>query len=173
MLELENTWEGLDAAFLELEAECASVIRGLTVEAWGRVLNTTPQFYGRAVASWSYSLGSPVFVDRSDDVWFGQDWRTEDNRKSRGSTAAIGIANSFNLGKDHAFKLGDTVWFANGVDHGEGPYSQALEDATISLRSVNRPGHMVKRAIDYIQAKYGEDVKPSSAARLKGLTIGF
>lgn len=175
MLEMTATWEGLDEAFDALTRECEQVVRGITVEAWNAVLRQTPQYYGRAVASWTYTIGRPVFVDRSGEIVPDEVAEDDDSFpvRSKGDPTAIGVANSFNIGADRVFKLGDTVWFANGVDHGEGPYSVALEVPHIRLRSANRPGQMVSRALDLMQSRYGHGVSAQSAQRLKGLSLGL
>lgn len=171
MLELDCRWENLDQAFDALMAECGSVVQGITAEAWNTVLRQTPQFYGRAVASWTCTIGTPVFVDRSGEI--ETTFNDETEPVIKGNPTAIGLANSHNLGATSGFKLGDTIWFANGVDHGEGPYSAGLEDGSIRLRAGNRPGHMVSRALDAVQSKYADGVSPASATRLKGLRIGL
>ena len=54
-------WEGLDEAFAELEAECANVIRGMTVEIFKYTLQQSPQSKGVFVSSWQYSLNRPIY----------------------------------------------------------------------------------------------------------------
>ena len=90
----------------------------------------------------------------------------------RGHHAAIQIANDANKGKDSAFKLGDLVFLSNGVDHGEGPYSQDIEDGAIRLRPVNMPGQPAKRSIDLINARYGDGISTQQASRLRTKQIG-
>jgi hypothetical protein len=171
MLEFDLNWDNLDQAFEALTVECEKVVRGITVEAWNAVLKQTPQFYGRAVASWTYTIGSPVFIDRSGEM---EDTAEFGNMPmSKGNPTPIGVANSMNYGASDRFRLGDTVWFANGVDHGEGPYAGGLESGSIKLRAGNRPGQMVSRALDLMQSRYGQDVSVSAAHRLKGLRLGF
>jgi hypothetical protein len=155
MLEAKLEWDDLDRAFAELEAEVSDVVRGITVEAWNLVLLNTPQYYGRMVASWTYSLNSPVFVDRS--LAMPNDGDPYDIRQ-KGHPEGIGIANFASLGRDYGFKLGMSVWFANGVDHGEGPYSQDVEDGKVSLRPENRPGNAVGQAIDTMSVRHTDGV---------------
>lgn len=168
-LQVELRWVGksLDRAFEELEAECEDIIRGLTVKVWNSILVRTPQYLGRMAASWSYSLNAPQFYDRSQMVDHDKEFPV-----SRGHMEAIHIANDDNVGSDTPFKLGDTVWIANGVDHGEGYYSGDIELNVIKLRSVNLPGAPVSRTLDMIAAKYGEDISPREAGELKTLKIG-
>ena len=54
-------WENLDAAFAELEAECADIVRGMTVEIFLHTLQYSPQYFGRYASSWTYKIGSPEF----------------------------------------------------------------------------------------------------------------
>lgn len=168
-IQADLSWEGasLDAAFAELEAECAQVVRGMTVKMWESILLRTPQYLGRMAASWSYSLNAPQFYDRSQMV----DWDVARPR-SRGNLVAVEVANADNVGSELGFKLGDTVWIANGVDHGEGYYSGDVETGAIRLRAVNLPGAPVSRTIDMIHSRYGEDVSPRAAELLKTLKIG-
>ena len=135
-------WTNLDAALEALEAELTDVARGLTVRAWNSVLSKSPQFHGRFVASWNYCINEQVYVDRSEYVTVVEQHGVPEpgqhpvlSAKTAGDTADISIANAENMFKDQAFKLGDVVWFCNGVDHGAGPYSQDIEDGSIRLRS--------------------------------------
>lgn len=177
---MADAWVGLDAAFAELEAELTDVARGLTVRVFNGILSKTPQYLGRMAASWTYSVGSPQFVDRSAlvDSEGGQGVHTHLGyyRKGvtplqRGSPVAIGIAKLASAGRDKSFKLGDIVYLANGVNHGEGPYSQAVEDGNVTLRAENRPGAPAQRTVDWAGAYY-QDITPNKARELKSLTIG-
>jgi hypothetical protein len=182
MLEVTMEWEGLDAAFAALEQQCTDIVRGIAIEAWNYVLSQTPQFFGDAVASWTFTTVSPSFVDRSNLVDHADPLLDEpdpndpkgfkyqydpDTIKRKGNSVAIEIANTFSAMAPYTFRLGQEIWFANGR-----PYSQALEDGTINLRSVNRPGHMVSRALDHIQTAYGDQVSPRSVQRLTELKVG-
>lgn len=157
----------LNKAFKELEAELEQVARGLSVQLWDSILIKTPQYLGRMAASWSYSLNAPQYLDRS----FMVDWDITEPLQ-RGHRTAIDIANEDNLGSELSFKLGDTIWIANGVDHGEGEYAGAVESGEVMLRSVNQPGAPVRRSLDMIGSRYGGDINIKVAQRLKTLRIG-
>lgn len=176
-MEVELDWDNFDEAFDSLEAEITNIVRGITVEVWNLILVRTPQFEGRMVASYTYSLNKPVFIDRSMEISPVDEEgnAAADHRRTfrAGSTTAINLANLESLGADGKFRLGDTVFISNGVDHGEGPYSQAIEDGDIVLRSVNRPGRPARRALDWIAARYGVEVAPSRVTYLKNLSIGI
>lgn len=185
MLELTLDTSDLDRAFDELSDELGQVARGMSVELWNMVLARTPQFAGRMAASWTYSLNAPVFVDRSGAIAMeldqmpshlvGTDPYTGDEvfgGRKRGDPEAIALANFASYGAEVEFKLGMTIWMANGVDHGEGAYSDAVETGKVRLRSVNRPGAPMQRSVDTINSRYGIDVSPGVAARLKSLRIG-
>lgn len=179
MLEVTAEWEGLDEAFAELERECAEVVRGISVRYWNYVLSQTPQAWGRMAASWTYSLNDGgQFYDRSSEVSFEGPRRQITGKLApsyflyKGHHAAIRIANSHSKGRESAFKLGDTIWFSNGVNHGEGPYSQAVENGEVRLRRVNQPGAPVRRGLDYIEAHFGRDVSKEAAQRLRTMRIG-
>lgn len=175
-LQFDCDWEGLDEAFQALEAEVTEVVRGIAIETWNRVLLQTPQYYGRAVASWSFSIGSPMFVDRSslvaipeavgEDMWGVKEYGPG-SVKSKGNLEAINIANAYASLAPWTFRLGDDVFISNGSDH-----AGLLEKPEIMLRAVNRPGQMVARTLNYIENRYGDNVTPQSAARLKEKKIG-
>lgn len=166
-----SDWEGLNEAFAEIEGECTDAVRGISVEVWDGILRKTPQFHGSMAASWTYSLDHPVFENRSEQVLTKLDSGPV-QPVYRGHPEALAIANAASLGADRGFTLGRHIWIANGVDHGEGPYSQKIEDGQVMLRKFNQPGRPVGRTLDQIQARYGDDVKPSQAARLKTLKVG-
>ena len=178
---MADAWIGFDEAFAELTVELTEVARGLTVRVWAGILNQTPQYEGRMTASWTYSISQPEFVDRSHLVSedpTGQGDFTHLGYYKQGVTpldktspVAKDVANDACAGRDKAFKLGDTVYISNGVDHGEGSYSQAIEDGNILLRAENLPGAPVARTLDYVQGYYS-DVTPAKAMTLKSLTIG-
>jgi hypothetical protein len=175
-------WENLDEAFESLVREVTDVVRGVTVEAWNLVLQQTPQFYGRAVASWTYSIGTPAFVDRSAAALMleahADTFRTDPDEgdvfmgKRKGDPAAIGIANFASAGHELPYRLGDTIFFGNGVDHGEGSYANDLELPSIYLRPVNQPGRMVRRSFDRLAARYGNGITAQRAEVLKTMRIG-
>jgi len=164
MFNVTADWEGLDEAFAELESECADIVRGLTVEVFWNTLKMSPQYYGRYASSWTYQVGSPDF--HSNPTFNTETREGFSVVKQKGDTAAISAALSYSSGRDKAFKLGDTVYIANGADHGEGPYAADIEDGTIQLRHVNRPGRPLGRAIDIAESWYGNDMKPTHVGPL-------
>lgn len=175
MVEVELEWENFDAAFDELEKELTDVARGLTVRTWDSILSRTPQFLGQMVASYSYSINGPAFENRWQLAMAANLEKLEQDEPFtglwRGHPVAIGIANAANAGRDAAFRLGDTVFISNAVDHGEGPYSADLEAGNIHLRAVNLPGAPVARTLDWISVRY-DDITPSQAAALRGRHLG-
>lgn len=173
---LDFTWDNLDQAIEDLiKDEITPIIRGLAVYTWSGILHKTPQYFGRLVASWSFSLNSPQFVDRSAMV-LPNDEQTVGYPlplRWRGHTQAIDIANTMNAGKELSFNLGDTIWFANGADHGDGPYSAFIETVDSNwLRFYNRPGKAVSRTLDGVNARFGTDMTEQAASRMKQLKIG-
>lgn len=164
----------LDGAFAALEDELSAVAQGITVVAWNYLLQQTPQFFGRMAASWTYSLNSPEYVDRSEQAWTAQIPQLDNGPFPglwAGHKTAIGIANAANVGRDRQFQLGDTVYFSNGADHGEGPYSGQVENGEVKLRRVNRPGRPAERTLDMVAQRFGV-VSADRAAQLKTLKIG-
>ena len=182
-IEYEFDQQSVEAAFMLLEADLTAAVRGLTVDIWNNVLRRTPQYEGRMAASWTYSLNNPIYVDRSGQVDnSGEVTMTDDGAqyryshtgiKRKGDLAAIQISNEANIGHDRSFKLGDTVFISNGVDHGEGPYSQDVEDGVVRLRAVNKPGNAVGRTLDMIHSRFSEDMTPRAASIFSSQTIGF
>lgn len=174
MLELELEWDDIDFAFAEFEREeLRPIIRGMTVQLWNNILLFTPQFYGRMVASWNYTLNAPFYDDRSELVSPERDFAGLRMAREQGHPAAIAIANRFNQGHEEGFVLGNDVWFANGVDHGEGEYSEWVETADQhKLRPENWPGHPVERSLAIIESLYGSEMTEQQASRLKNLRIG-
>lgn len=176
---MPDQWSGLDAAFAELEGELTDVVRGMSVRVFNGFLSKTPQYLGRMTASWTYSLNVPVFVDRSRDVDPTEGKLSESGYIDygsfkglwRGHPLAIAVANAANAGKDSGFKLGMTIYISNGVNHGEGPYSQDIEDGSVILRAENRPGAPVARTLDWASVAY-KDVTPTAARTLRTLRLG-
>lgn len=171
-LKIDAEWDDLDKAFNLLAAEMESTIRGLTVEVWNQILNRTPQYYGRAVVSYTYSLNGPIAVDRSYLVEpKNEDEFDATKPKSKGHMEAINLANFYNRDRDMAFRLGDVVYITNGADHGEGAYAQAIEDGQVMLRAANLPGQMVRRTLDSITARYSRNISPNRASLLRQMGI--
>jgi len=168
---LDAKWENLDEAFAELEKECTEVVRGITVEIFLHTLQMSPQYFGRYASSWTYKVGSPElgwtnpeFVYYEEDQGYAPVYR-------KGDYPALASAIKHNAGRDSVFKLGDTVFISNSVDHGQGPYAAAIEDGTINLRAVNQPGRPLGRAIDRAGTWFAHDVNPKHAASLKAMRI--
>ena len=169
-------WRGLDLAFEELTQECTDVARGLTVRVWNGILSKTPQYEGRMAASWTYSIGAPEAVDRSPDTGTGVHttmgyYKHGVTPLRRGDPVAMGIANAASRGRDGPFRLGDKVFIANGVNHGEGPYSGAIEDGSIRLRAENGLGAPAQRTVDWV-GLYFDIITENKAHQLKKLRIG-
>ncbi len=175
-------WQNLDAAFAELEAELTAVTKGLIVDTWNKILVKTPQDYGGYAASWTLTYTATHYVDRSRLV--SQHRKARARRrdlkfeslshvpKGRGDRAAISIANAASAGAAEKFKLGDVVYFTNGVNHGEGPYSAIVEAyAPVQLRWMNRPGRAVGRTLDQVQVKYAAGISRAAALRLKAVRM--
>lgn len=166
MIEIDAEWENLDEAFSTLEAECTDIVRGITVEVFWNTLKMSPQYFGRFASSWTYRIGSPEFRSSTDF-----DYESEDQGYAeifrKGSVPAIESALKYNKGRDANFKLGDTVYISNGVNHGEGSYAQGIEDGSIYLRPVNMPGRPLGRAIDIASSWYGNEVHESHVGPLK------
>jgi hypothetical protein len=157
-------WLNLDEAFASLEAECAQVIRGMSISMWKAILRYTPQFSGGMAASWSYSIGAPVYADRSDQVSVSGDAMPPIFHR-KGDPEAIAVANSQGVSRA-PFKLGETVYIANGVGHAE-----AVESGDIRLRFVNMPGRPMMRGLALVSDRYSVDVSRAAAGQLKRLNF--
>lgn len=159
-------WEGLDAAFAELEAECANVVRGMTVEIFKTAVTWSPQSKGVFVSSWQYSLNRPVYWSNP----FYADIPRETFVK--GNQPAINEAFQINSDKDTPFKLGDTVYISNGAEGLDGEYGILIEEGAMKLRYENRGGlRPLSRAVDRAASWFANDVNPTHAAKLKALRI--
>ena len=86
----------------------------------------------------------------------------EKQERTKGDPEAVMYAMLNNTGVPQGFKLGDTVYFTNSVDHAED-----LEEGRITLRAVNMPGRPLHRTLDRVASWYGSDVNPSRAETLK------
>ena len=158
-------WENLDAAFAELEAECADIVRGMTVEIFKYTLHLSPQSKGVFTSSWQYNLNRPVF-------WTNPEFAiTPQETYVKGSQPAIESALRANAGDDLPFKLGDTVYISNGAEGLDGEYGNLIEDQKMKLRAENRPGRPLGRAIDRAGTWFANTVNPKHAAELKAMRI--
>lgn len=167
---MASNWIGLDEAFAELEQECTEIVRGITVEIFNHTLHMSPQYFGRYVSSWTYKVGSPDFWTNPEFNYFIEDTGGIPIGR-KGDPEAIFSAVLHNAGREREFKLGDTVYISNGVDHGEGPYAEAIEDGTISLRDVNQPGRPLGRSIDRAGVWYATSVNPARVPALRAMRI--
>lgn len=145
----------LDDAFDDLENQLSEMARGIAVTFWDDILARTPQMWGEMAASWTFSVGSPEFYDRSWDVQHVEPLY-------KGHAAALMIANDYNAGNEVNFRLGQTAWITNGVDH-----AQAIEDGEIRLRQVNRPGMPIARAMGSMYSKFSRGISYKVAQSLR------
>ena len=191
MLEFKFDQASLEKALQELaEKELAPVVKGLAQEVWNSILIKTPQSFGRLAASWTYSVNVPIITDNSNLVISNEDAKDALQRKKeanlngeeinvglryRGHREAIGIAYRMSAGNAQSFKLGDTIYIANGADHGEGPYSEFIENIHDTnpnwLYYMNRPGAMVRRTMQNVDAKYSQGISENQAERFKGYQL--
>lgn len=167
---MAKNWIDLDKAFAELEAECAEIVRGITVEIFRHTLEMSPQYFGRYVSSWTYRVGKPELWTNPEFDFVLEDAGGERIRR-KGDTEAINAAKQHNAGREMEFKLGATVFISNGVDHGEGPYADLIEQEPDWLRDVNKPGRPLGRSIDRAGLWYAHTVNPKRAPALRALRI--
>lgn len=160
MIAVKAEWTNLDQAFAALEEDCARIIRGISISMWKSILRYTPQYSGGMAASWSYSIGAPVYADRSDQVSISGDAMPYIPHK-KGDPEAIEVANRQGVSRS-PFKLGDTIYIANGVEHAD-----AVESGDVRLRFVNQPGRPLFRTLALVDARYRFDVRPAAAAQLR------
>lgn len=165
-------WDNLDQAFEQFEAEeITPIVRGLAVFLWDSILRKTPQYFGGMAASWTWTYSPSNFKDRSQRVT--QREPADLQILFRGHPAAIAIANAASAGRDAEFKLGRTIYFTNGVNHGEGYYAGVVESwDSDKLRTFNRPGKPLSRSLDMIQSRFGTDISRGMAVKFKDMKIG-
>lgn len=157
---MSHSWRDLDRAFHALEERCTDVARGVITVLWEGVLERTPQYTGGMVESWTYSIGVPKAVDRS------QDPDASTVPRWAGYRPNIEKANAHNLGADAGFKMGDRVFLTNGA-----PHAYAVNAGEVRLRPVNA-AFGVERAMDLIKVRYGYGVTARQAGQLQRRRIG-
>lgn len=144
--------DAFNAYFDMLETQLDEVARGVVITYWNLVLKNSPQYTGAMAASWNFTYGAPVFVDRSNDTPF--DPLHEEPHK-KGDPEAIQIANNASREALNSFKLGEVAYMTNGD-----PMSEQIEEGTLSppLRSVNRPSHAMMNSLGVIDARYSRGI---------------
>lgn len=165
--------EALDA----LEGDVRQAIAGVAVELFNNIINRSPQYSGAYAASWTISSNEPKYINRRGQVEGTALKRDEDTGLfieapfQKGSVPAIDLALRESKGFSEAFRLGDTVWIANGVLNEEGEsYGPSIESGTINLRAVNRPGDALQRSLNFVVGRYGE-ISQQAVVKLKMKTL--
>lgn len=133
-----------------------------------RILNQTPQFSGRAVASWQIVINGSVEPIARSDLGDDEDilatsFTGASAPRSRGNRRWIQVAWRREKPKIARIQRPDKVAFINRVlgdtDNGDSSafYMESLQDPAYwskKLRSVNRPYETVFESVEYVMAKY-------------------
>lgn len=162
-IDIDWDHEQVDAEFKRFEEDVRLAVSGIAVTLFKTILARSPQYSGSYVASWTMSVGSPVYANRRGWVpmllTMPDDETGEDVAApySKGDRPAIDQAIAESFGFTYKFNLGDTVWIANGVMNEEGDhYGAEIEALKVNLRAVNRPGDALNRSINSMDYKYAE-----------------
>ena len=142
--------------------DAEAIVEGLAYKMLTHILQNAPQFSGDFAANWNVSVGSPNYTfvvgkvnDRRDAQYRGR-YEEPDYPLApakRGDLPAISAALD-GWSKLGDFKLGQTIFLANGAEHDE-PYAMLIEDEKIKFRPENvGGGRLVARAIQYAQVNY-------------------
>lgn len=138
-----------------VKATSAEVAKGLAFKMLKLILYKGPQYTGDFVANWNVSVGVPDYTFHSSNQ--NEAYRARPQKivapAQEGDTRAINkaLTNATSL---PTFKLGQTIWLANGAFHDE-PYAVLIEEEKIQFRPENPSGgRLVAKAIQYAQSKY-------------------
>ena len=161
MFELTNRREfisGLDKFEKGMDLAIEEIYRGWSVMIFGRILRTTPQWTGNAVANWAYNVGS-AYTHNNDVILREHDYAEGTGLgpkpKKMGHPEAIRMARSASTGKEKKAKLKGSklpvIFISNNAKSLSGKsYIRHLEDNPGNfLRAENEPGHIVARTIDF------------------------
>lgn len=129
------------------------VAMNMAHEALRDVTKFGPQFSGQFVASWNLSVGTPDTTSyQPESVLRG------DNvvPYKEGDPDAINVALGRNIGKLKGFKLGQSIFLTNEVEHDE-PYSWMIEENQIAFRPENpSKGRTLHRAASSLALDYAK-----------------
>lgn len=130
-------------------AEVATM--NIAQEALENAVEHSPQYSGQFAASWNLSIGTPDFSTYQPTS------QTVDGvviPYQEGSKPAISAALSRNRGALLGFKLGQTAFLSNSVEHDE-PYSYLIETNQIQFRDENvSGGRTLSRATEFVARRY-------------------
>lgn len=142
------------------------VYRQVVREIFRRVLNQTPQFSGRAAASWCIGVGRPEYVDSSN---LGSGLKTarrlsgEMRPLQRGSRYWKQVAWNREKHKIDSLTKGKAVYLTNSAlgdtDNGRASplYMEALQDpayANLKLRDIHKPYETVQESAAWVAARW-------------------
>ena len=142
--------------------DAETLAEGLAYKMLTHILQNAPQFSGDFAANWNVSVGSPNYtfvvgkVNERRDAQYRGRYEEPDYPQAtfkRHDLPAIHAALE-GWSKLGDFKLGQTLFLANGAEHDE-PYAMLIEDEKIKFRPENvGGGRLVARAVQYAQVNY-------------------
>lgn len=141
-------------------------------EVFKRVLRSTPQWSGKAVANWNLSVGAPNY---SFDDSLGDEVSLYDIARQRGDEKWMRVARNRNRPILATIRYGNKVFISNGVrgdDDGGASgtnYLESLQNSTYwgqKLRLVNQPYETLQETLIIVGTQYGR--RGVSLPRLSG-----
>lgn len=161
---------GIDLWFRQVEGTLTDGYRDLIWKIFVDILNSTPQWSGKAVANWNLSIGE---ANMTWDPTLGDEIGYHDIAHSKGDTAWIKVAKKRNEPIYNSIKYRDKVFISNGVKGDAGvwtdgkfmdgnnfSYLEAMQDKGSrwyeTLRKVNKPYEGVQDSIITVATRYGK-----------------
>lgn len=155
------------------------VYRDIIRKVFLRVLRQTPQFSGKAVASWVIGVGAPGSVDSEnlgdEGLQLARAMGGGARPRQRGDRRWRDVAWSREKGKIDRIKYGQAVYITNSAlgdtDNGKSleSYITSLQDpayAAEKLRPLHQPYEIVAESVAYVAARYRNRKIPLFAASL-------
>lgn len=131
------------------------VTKGLAMVMLKHILQHGPQYTGDFVANWNVSIGSPdySFNGTNPNTLYGGRYEKTRAPHKEGDPEAINKALS-SVPPMTGFKLGQTIWLANGAFHDES-YAMLIEEERITFRPENPSGgRLVMKALQMVNSRY-------------------
>ena len=161
--------------------EVLDVFHGFVTVAYNIVVDETPQWTGHATAQWNIGINH-LDVSRShlylkENLAVSRSVKGDSSKefvssKKKGDPEAVAEAKRRQTGIVEQIKLADMIFISNNVEGLlTGSYAAKLEANPNSyLRSVNDPGHMVFRTIEWFNARMNL-LDPAIRAKIKKVKL--
>lgn len=97
----------LEAFKQQIDAEAVTFVKEVTTAMLDQITDTNPLDTGKCTASWTASIGSPVYNEATDITRTNRITRSEAKSRSM-ATLDAGLA---------AYQLGDQIYLSNGTNY--------------------------------------------------------